>query len=237
LLLLSIGGSSVKNKLKQFGAQLNAHFEERAKFISPIKLPLKKKTNDPTPPSNIRAPPPPPLPNNVKAPPPPPLPNNVKAPPPPPQAESRKWKQEATKPIAPKKLIINKDMNNRVNDTNGSTSSPSVDETPISVKAFKQNFEMNNQIEPKVQKPANPKTNANAMTNNSWKMQTQIQTPSPAPEERKKILIKQRSKEAPDDQPKRLDRCYRKGEQHSQQFHIRTVAIQSKETTDHTISQ
>ncbi|CAG2109222.1 unnamed protein product [Medioppia subpectinata] len=205
------GGSSVKNKLKQFGATLNAHFEQRAKYISPIKLPLKKRS-DSIVPNNTKGPPPPPLPNNVKAPPPPPLPNNVRAPPPPPMPNNfktppppsepnRKWKSEANKPIeAPKKLIINKEMNNRVNDPN---KSPSVDETPISVKAFRQNFESNNKIEPKVQKPVN-NTKTNAITNNAWnRSQTQTPIATPAPEERKKILIKQKSKEAPDDQPKR----------------------------------
>ena len=193
------GNASVKNKLKQFGATLDAHFAQRAKFInSPIKLPLKKKPVQNDINANNKIPPPPP--SNAPPPPPPPPPmmnQKIK-----PQTEPPRSRPEPIKPREePKKIIINKDKNNRITDPNAS---PPVDETPISVKEFRKNFEMNNKMEiPKVQRtPATPKTNA--ITNNPWsKPQTPSQTPSLAPDDRKKkIIIKQRSKEA-EEVPKR----------------------------------
>ncbi|XP_054166274.1 uncharacterized protein DDB_G0280205-like [Oppia nitens] len=190
---LMTGGSTVKNKLKQFGAQLNAHFDQRAKCLNLIKLPLKKKavTNDFQTPNDIKAPPPPPLPNNAKVPPPPPPPNSLKTP-------EKKWKyqeNQPNKPIEPpKKLVINKNINKVVN--NSPNSNPAVDETPISVKAFRKTFENNIQNEmPKIQTTAaTPKPNA--LTNNPFN-KFQTQTPEA---NKKKIFVKQRSKEAPDEQ-------------------------------------
>jgi hypothetical protein len=121
--------------------------------------------------------------------------------------EPQKSKPEPPKPKveAPKKIIINNDINKKpVNDLQ---KSPSIDETPISVSQQRKNFEKNRQNEvPKVQTiPATPKTPINSPWNRS--QQQTVPTPAPEPEKKKKIIIKQRSKdvveEPPKEQPKR----------------------------------
>ena len=214
MILVYTGSSTVKNKLKQFGATLDAHFAQRAKCLpAPIKLPLKKKSipNDNSIPNNRGPPPPPPPMSNNRGPPPPPMPNNIgpPPPPPPPMAQPQKFKQEPPKKVElmrpePKKLIINSEVNNRPQND-------AIDETPISVKAFRQTFEQqmnnkNNEI-PRLQRtPATPTPKTNAVTNNMWNKAQTPSTPCAAPEDKKnKIIIRQRSKDtnSEEEQPRR----------------------------------
>lgn len=159
-----IGTSSVKNKLAQFGAQLESVYAQRLQTMTPIKLPLKKKTPSTQPQqqpqpivknrkkSNATATIPPP-------PPPPPLSelSNKNVPPPPPPPNSLLNNDRTTpsiKKTTTNKVITNenktnivkpiKEINNQkqIRDPPRRTAkSDMVDETPIKVAAQKKLWE------------------------------------------------------------------------------------------------
>nr|XP_046911992.1 uncharacterized protein LOC124492999 isoform X1 [Dermatophagoides farinae]XP_046912000.1 uncharacterized protein LOC124492999 isoform X1 [Dermatophagoides farinae]XP_046912008.1 uncharacterized protein LOC124492999 isoform X1 [Dermatophagoides farinae] len=158
------GTSSVKNKLAQFGAQLESVYAQRLQTMTPIKLPLKKKTPSTQPQqqpqsivknrkkSNATATIPPP-------PPPPPLSelSNKNVPPPPPPPNSLLNNDRTTpsiKKTTTNKVITNENKTNivkpikEINNQKQSGDPPRrtaksdmVDETPIKVAAQKKLWE------------------------------------------------------------------------------------------------